>query len=206
MNKRRMFLNVFATLLVFIFISLYLAEGAIFVFVNQMISDITASHVVVTDRAILAWTTVYVALCGLALPTPAELPLAFSERVSLAMIILASAISKSIGATILFIVCTSGLKFGNHDAYVMQKTLRNGWVGRLFHGDRLGFIYALCQAIPFAPMRSATVAYSIVSPLTLKTVAIVAVGSFFGTVSRMLIFAGLALAGFSLLTQTGVLR
>jgi hypothetical protein len=200
MNKRHVFLMTFSAFLTLIFVSLYLVEDTILVFVREMIIRLSEPQPFVADIVTVAWTTVYVALCGFALPTPAELPLILSARVGLVMIVVASAIGKSIGATILFIFCSSGLKFGNHDARELQRSLRNLRVGRIFQRNRLGFIYTLCQAIPFAPMRSATVAYSVLSPLTWKSLAVVAIGSFFGTVSRMLIIAGIAFAGFSLLT------
>lgn len=206
MTYHRLFLKVFIALLALVFLSLYLAEGAIYGFMNRVIDEFIDPQSVVSESIILAWATLYVALCGLALPTPAELPLIFTAKVNLTLIVLASAVGKSIGSTILFVVCTTGLKIGNHDATSFCRSLNDGMAGRLFKGSHFGIIYALCQAIPFAPMRSATVAYSIVSPLTLRTASIVVIGSFFGTVSRMLIIGGLAKVGISILTQAGILN
>jgi hypothetical protein len=142
----------------------------------------------------------YVALCALALPAPAELPLLLIEKVSLQKIILFSALGKAVGSMLLFTASSIFLRLGNHDAETFKLRVQNGRAGALLKGGKVEATYAVLQAIPFAPMRSATVALSIVASLNVRSLVVVAVGSSIGTISRMLIFAGLLHAGIRLFT------
>lgn len=200
MNNSRMFLRAFLAATVILFLLLYQMEGAIYESVNGVAQRLSNPHVPISEQLILAWTAFYVALCGLILPTPAELPLALAAKVQLWKIILASALGKAIGSSLLFTLCSLGLKLGKHNAIDLRRSLARGRGTLLFKGNRIGITYAICQAVPFAPMRSATVGYSLVAKLQLSTLLIIAASSFFGTVSRMLIIGGLAVAGIAVLS------
>jgi hypothetical protein len=201
MNKANLFLKVIVTTMIVMLGSLYLMEGEVYQSVNRIVEQLADPKQSISERLVLQWVTLYVALCGLVLPAPAELPLLFAHNVSLWKIILASALGKSIGSSLLFTFCSTSLRIGNFNVAGSRRSLVSGRLGRLLEGRKVGITFAIFQAIPFAPMRSATVGYSIFSPMSVNSILVVATFSFLGTVSRMLIVWGLATAGVVVLTE-----
>lgn len=192
--------------MIVVFGSLYLMEGEVHQFVNNIAEQLANPKSSISERLILQWTIFYGALCGLVLPTPAEITLLLAHKVDVWKIILASALGKSIGSSLLFAICSTSLQLGNHNPAASRQSLVRGRFGRLLEGKGVGVTYAICQAIPFAPMRSATIGYSIISPVSFKSMLVVAAFSFLGTISRMLIIGGLTMAGVRALTQSAAIH
>ena len=174
-------------------------------FTTGFIKDFMASVSASSENVVLLWVAGYTAACGIFLPTPSELPLALSSQISVAKIVLVSAIGKSIGSLILYFASVAFCRVNDHDPKRWQSYIESGIVGKLLSRTRVSFVYALLQSIPFAPMRSATFAYAVVAPPSRNSVIAVVVGSFLGTISRMLIIGFLIATGIYIIPSLATL-
>jgi hypothetical protein len=136
--------------------------------------------------AALAVVFVYDALCGSVLFTPSELPLKLVDEVGLFPIIVAASLGKALGAVVLFITSRWWLHRGLAEPLRRFNESATALLTKFSQHVPLGFVYLLSQSIPFAPMRSATIAYAAVSPKGRNALFVVGAGSAVGTASRML--------------------
>ena len=176
-------------------------------FINQLNDPLSAyffvqfnsfySSLLALDHSSIAiWTAIYTALCGIVpLPTPSELPLAFIPVVGAFPILLASAIGKAVGSTILFLASHLYFKFNRMNIEGWRTSLEVGPAAKLIKFGGLDAMFVISQLIPLAPMRSATIGYAAVTPIAAKSLFVVALGSAVGTISRMLIIGAIIAAG-----------
>jgi hypothetical protein len=163
--------------------------------VTGFISNFVASASLMTEQLVLLFVALYTAACAVFLPTPSELPLALSAQISVSKLVLVSAIGKSVGSLLLYFASFHFLKANNHSSERWQSYLTSGAISGYFGRNHISIAYVILQAIPFAPMRSSTVAYASLSSPSPQAVITVSAGSFVGTISRMLIIGFLITAG-----------
>lgn len=146
---------------------------------------------------------VYETFCGFILFTPSELPLKLADHLGLWPIILVAASGKALGAVALFQATRwyvdRNLDGPSRTANRMVSAISSPALSYLASvlGERpvaavkrgaLPAIYLICQAVPFFPMRSATVGYAVARPESPRSAYVVAACTWVGTFPRMLLF------------------
>ena len=183
----RYFLNYFVVIfLVFVF-AFERVDNWVAVQVHLWIDHLFFLVDRVPIAAASALVSLYTALCAIFLPTPSELPLVLVEPLGWSVILISSAIGKGIGAVILMSVSRLYFRLNGYGPESISSVL-NGSAFKSIASDRsAGWVYLLCQSVPFFPMRSATVAYAAVSGGGVRGYLTVGIGSAIGTILRMLL-------------------
>ena len=191
----RYFLN-YIVVMIISYVALFNQLGdPLSAFTTRIISEFFSSIGTMQESTILLGTMAYTALCGLFLPTPSELPLTLINVVGTFKIFVAASVGKSLGSVALFFASSLFFKINHHKTDRVRSALESGPTKNFFGGGKLGLVYVVSQSIPFAPMRSATIAYSAITPVSVRSTTVVAIGSFVGTISRMLLVGVFVSAG-----------
>ena len=166
------------------------------IYFSGKISALFSSVMALDPQSMAFWIVAYSAICGVVpLPTPSELPLMFIGVAGTARIFIAAALGKAIGSLLLYLGSRLYFRLSRTDTENWRSALETGRTSRLVKVGGLDMIYFLSQATPFAPMRSATIAYAAIHQASLKSLAVVGVGSAVGTVSRMAVLGAVIAAG-----------
>lgn len=161
-------------------------------FIVRGIDQLFAWLEAVDWRITLIFVFLYDALCGAFLFTPSELPLRLEKALGLLPILVAAAFGKAFGSVLLFSASRWWL-FRSLGGVTRRLRLFSENLLTKFPGQPpIWLVYSIIQSIPFAPMRIATIAYAAIAPDGVRPKVVVALGSGFGTVSRMLILWGIA--------------
>jgi hypothetical protein len=129
---------------------------------------------------------VYTFLAGTVLPTPSEAPILLFGQSSIPTILIASAFGKGLAAALLMSLTRSG------KLTLPERAL--SFIPSVDDSKRGLFVYFLCQAIPFAPMRSTSLILGAVA-LRKSTIVKAAVLCALATLIRMCLMWGLISVG-----------
>ena len=157
------------------------------------------------EKSYILWgVLIYSALCAIALPTPSELPLVLVGVLGVGEIFLACVVGKALGSLSLSLLTHLLFRTNNLKPEKLSGAIENSFARMLIGGKKGHLAYFICQAIPFLPMRSSTIGYTAITPLSMHGVFVLATASGLGTLVRMTIFGALVSFGIWSFPSLGV--